>query len=136
MTKTPTEFSPSALLSLDTYLRVHPETWEKYLLSRGWEFVGAVEDEVRWFYHPERPKFRRDRRHPEYESAYNIPTEITRDKRIDDPDFLVKIVPMKFFDFPQRNAELLRDLERHEDRYAGQILVDIMAMDTGLQPKL
>lgn len=59
-----------------------------------------------------------------YDSAGNIPRDICNE--VKRPEYLVKVLSRYYGDYGMHVAYLLNDLERHEDRWKGAILDEIL----------
>ena len=123
---------PSDLCDGKTFERVPAAKLRSYLLSRGWRVVGRDgEDGSEFFYHDRRPVIVRSKKwmpaHEGYDCAFNIPREVY--DTVEDPNFLVKIIPERYGDYGMHVSFLVGDLERHEDRWEGHILEDILKCD-------
>lgn len=120
-----TRVKPSDFANRGFVESVARERVDAYLVGRGWRFVGSADRDVRWYDHASPPQLKSGSTLDEgFRSAANIPNEIA--DQVADPAFLVKTVPATLAGYVGQVLALLADLERHEDRWRGAILEDIM----------
>jgi hypothetical protein len=120
--------TPSMLDQGKTYKAVPAAAWRDYLAGHGWRLVHTDEKGVTWHYHNRKPKVPASRRwqphRPGYDTAANIPAEAYT--AVADGKLLVSVIPEHFGDYVTWSFSLLSDLERHEDRWKGFILAEVL----------
>jgi hypothetical protein len=101
--------TPSMLDQGKTYKAVPAAAWRDYLAGHGWRLVHTDEKGVH---------------RPGYDTAANIPAEAYT--AVADGKLLVSVIPEHFGDYVTWSFSLLSDLERHEDRWKGFILAEVL----------
>ena len=120
--------TPSVLDRGETYAPIPSAAWREYLVCHGWRTVLTDARGVTWHYHDREPKVRASRRWEParhgYDTACNIPREAY--DAVPDGSLLVSVIPDHFGDYVTQSFSLLADLERHEDRWKGFILAEVL----------
>jgi hypothetical protein len=103
------------------YADLDPNAVQAYLLTHGWVEISRDERGIVAFRNPHPPIWSSNLPSStlfvlpdDFETKYNL-----------DYDSIVIIPPKRFRDYPQRIAETIADIERHEDRWRGAIIDDI-----------
>ena len=121
---------PSQIATIATFEALDPERVIAYLLAHGWAPIHTCERGIQWFRNPKRNRWSRSRRfgREEVSSCTMIPSEVI-DRYDVDRDAIVSVAPARFRDSPRNRSEVLADLERHEDRWRGEILEEMLSVD-------
>lgn len=118
---------PSDLLKSKTFDAVPAAKLSAYLLKTNWRVVTTEANGVTWFYHDKPPRIKKNYRWSPPTEAYDTASNQPVTLHVLNHDYAVKIIPNIFADYGMHVSGLLNDLERHEDRWKGHILEDILS---------
>ncbi len=123
--------TPSEVAAAQTYARIDPDAIANYLVAHEWRFVHEEDGNrigIRWFRHACAPRWG----NVELITNRSIPFALSHVRgagpvgTIVGGGTLLRVGAKRYPDYAQMNADVLSDLEVHEDRWIGLIIADIV----------
>jgi len=119
------DFKPSNSSNKDIVLLATQEKIITYLKNHNWKYLGDDGRKNQIFQHPKKPKIKKNHDLFLNTTRMNTCCRIPINMEYDDARTIV-VFNEKYSDKINNKYELLRDLERHEDRWKHEILAEIL----------
>ena len=125
--------TPSEVHHPRTYADIDPEAIANYMMANGWRLIHEEDGKnvgIRWFRHKLAPRWS----NRELATNKMMPFALSHLLGATEPGTIVgggtvlRVGAKRYRDYPQKNADVLDDLELHENRWIGFIIEDIQKL--------
>jgi len=123
--------TPRDICQPTTYAAIDPEAIAKYMVASGWRLIHEEDGQnigIRWFRYALAPRWP----NKELATNKNLPYALSRLHNAEQPGSIIgggtvlRVGAKRHREYPKMNADILDDLELHENRWIGFIIEDIL----------